>query len=291
MKKNSGWQRMDQVDPALLRPNAPGFQRPVLARFSNLIGFTMFLTVGVCSFLNVQNHSRNNTFNGTPSTEMPKPVLEIKSPSPQDQTDIDNGEEELLKKVAALPPQSPKLFELYGNFGAQCQDRGMYSKAQKYFAKAVALGPSAYKNYDYKNKPDYESNYTSMLIDIGKLKEAEKVAREIWQKQTEVLGPLNDTSISSGACLAMLLGYNFKYKEQQAFCEKLIKQIETAGKTDSPCYINLLTSLGQSHQAQNQMHDAKVCYEKAFAVAKKHSDWTLDNHNLSETLAQFQQVK
>jgi tetratricopeptide (TPR) repeat protein len=291
MKKNSGWQRMDQVDPALLNQNAPGFQKPVKARGSNFISFAMLLAFGVCAFLNVQNHSRNNTFTGPPSTELPKPILEIKSPSPQDQTDIDNGEEQLLKKVAALPPQSPSLFELYGNFGAQCQDRAMYSKAQKYFAKALALGPSAYKSYDFKTKPDYEANYTSMLIDIGKLKEAEQVSREIWQKQTEVLGPLNETSLNAGVEAAQCLGYNSKYKEQQTFCEKLIGEMEAAGKTDSSSYVALMTSLGESHQGQNQMHDAKVCYEKALAVAKKHSDWTLYNKNLNETLAQFGQVK
>ena len=290
MKKNSGWQRMDRTDPALLDQNGPGLQKSVQARGSNFIGFAMLLLFGVCAFWNVQNHSRFNTL-GPPSTVLPKPILEIKKPSPQDQMDIDNGEEELLKKVAALPPQSPKLFELYGHFGAQCEGRGMYSKAQKYFGKALALGPSAYKSYDFKSKPDYEANYTSMLIDIGKLKDAEEVSHEIWQKQTDVLGPLNETSLRAGVEAGRCLGWTSKYKEQQEFCEKLIGQIEAAGKTDSVTYVELMTSLGESHQGQNQMHDAKICYEKALVVAKKHPDWSLLNHNLNESLDQFGQVK
>jgi len=43
--------------------------------------------------------------------------------------------------------------------------------------------------------------------------------------------------------------------------------------------------------AQNQMHDAKICYEKALAVAETNPDMSLDTSNLKENLKHFRSIK
>jgi tetratricopeptide (TPR) repeat protein len=291
MDKGTGRQRLRNIDGSPDNSNAQGFGSKT-PKPQNRNGLFLILLIPFFAITGF-HWFMNNIPVSPPTTEMPKPVLEMVKPTAEDELGVANKEKQLLKKVAKMPLNSPYLFGIYGSFALHCQGCGMYEKAQTYYDKAFALGPISYKTYEpeFAKTGDFQLNYLSMLNDTGRLQDASNFGGKLWKQESEVLGPLNPHTLSAGIEYARSCAYSSRPAEQQEVSKKLVALLEENGKSNSSDYVDAMTCLGESYQAQNQMHDAKICYEKALAIAEKDPNQSLMTSNLKESLRHFKSIK
>jgi len=291
MSKESGRQRSRDLQKSSYSSGAQGFSKPRSPGIKSIVPFLILFFAIPAIGLFITNFF--NAASSPPDTRMPKAVLEMVKPTAEDEIAMNNKEKKLLKKAAKLPTNSPELFGLYGNFAYECQGCGLYAKAQTYYDKAFVLGPIAYKSYEpqFAKTGDFELNYVSMLTDTGRLNDSAIFAGKLWAQQTKCLGPLNEHALQAGVTYARCLGDASQPAEQEKVSTKLVTLLEANGRGTSSDWVDSMICLGASHQAQNQMHDAKICYEKALAVAETNPDMSLDTSNLKENLKHFRSIK
>jgi len=291
MSKQSGRQRSRDLQQSSYSSSSQGIGAKKPDGLKTLVPFSIVLfaipVIGIAITALLKGAA------SPPTTQMPVPVIEMIKATAEDEMACDNKEKKLVKKVAKLPPNSPELFGLYGNFGYECEGCGVYEKAEKYYEKAMALGPIAYKSYEpqFAKTGDFELNYVGMLRNIGRWKDSAKVAGRLWTQQTKTLGPLNKNTLNAAVTYARALGEAPNPVEQEKISSQLLALLDANKLTGSGEWIDIMICLGASHQAQNQMHDAKICYEKALAYAEKDPNNSLNASNLRESLSHFGAIK
>jgi tetratricopeptide (TPR) repeat protein len=225
------------------------------------------------------------------TSDMPVPEIEMVTPTEEGKLATDNAEKEMLKKLENVPQDSPQRFEPYGIFAQQAEGAGFYEKAEEYYEKALAIGPSAYKTYFAKPAGDFQLNYVSMFTNTGRLQEAANAANKVYDQELEVMGRENERTIEAGIALASALGDVKKYHEKQVLSQVLVTRLETTGKTGSGDYVTALRCVGESCQGQNDMSHAKSWYLKALAAAKAKPELQSYIDNLNQTLASFASIE
>ena len=159
-----------------------------------------------------------------------------------------------------LEKTDPNLLNTQNGLAELAWRQGHYEEAKTLLEEILKLNPTS---------SEAKTTLARLFSDLGLYLEAEKLAREVLQQQTQTLGADHANTLAIRTDLAGIIGKQGHIREAEKELSQVLEHYKKLFGEAHPTTITVLNNLGQMREGAGLYDDAEPILRRAVALAEK----------------------